>query len=649
MKKRLIAKLQKLEPALNPGSNVFSKCISIEPETKDKRLKKGLVYGVFSFSSPYTIDSAVVEKIVNDVIEDSYYQSDNISPTQSMEKALLELREKLVKSVSAKQQLNKGSVKFDIATAVLWGNVLYVVVMGDADTFLMREGKIRPINTMSEGNFSAASGVIKNDEVIVLATKQFSDFIDPIKLLTQTIATGELNSGQACLVAKVIEDTSFTESEVVDFGIEENTPLKHSLNTSRRIKDFLSKLAGIFPQKKAVENTPGGPETKKSTSEEVPSIVKRTLSIKPLFSSISNYVENLKPEKTTQQDLPYRPTIKILSKPVTKKRKRIPSIYLYYAIPVIGTLIIIVIISSVIRHKKNPVPETIQDAVETSPTIQEESNSLGEEDMLEDTSKDAEDKTQRVGTEAFYDMLIIDPDAKTNSLVATLNGVAVADSEKGTLYYSGDAQADFKKAEKSYQGIRSMAYYDSKLSFADNSGYITLNPTTFAGLETLSKEGLGLVSPYLSFVYGVQGDKIIKYSKTGTTLTETLWAQNADFYNAKDMEVAYSIYLITQNNAVVSYTSGEKDEFVINGLSTPLTNPTQLTTSLDFSNIYITDYDNRRIVVIDKKGNYIKQYKAVKPSIWKDIRSIGVNQDEATLWVLDGTRIYNVDLKASTQ
>jgi DNA-binding beta-propeller fold protein YncE len=64
----------------------------------------------------------------------------------------------------------------------------------------------------------------------------------------------------------------------------------------------------------------------------------------------------------------------------------------------------------------------------------------------------------------------------------------------------------------------------------------------------------------------------------------------------------------------------------------------------DFKHLYIADKDNSRIVVLDLAGNFVKQFKYTNSVEWGDLKSIAVSSDEKMLYVLNGTKVYEISL-----
>ena len=83
MNKKLAAKIQKLVPMVGETEAVFSSSIAIEPSERELVLKKGSVYTTFDIFSPLPLNVPLITKVINDVLYDSYYHSENISPIQS--------------------------------------------------------------------------------------------------------------------------------------------------------------------------------------------------------------------------------------------------------------------------------------------------------------------------------------------------------------------------------------------------------------------------------------------------------------------------------------------------------------------------------------------------------------------------------------
>ena len=95
MKKKLTAKIQEINPSLQQFATSFAQCVVIEPESKETLLKKGSIYAVYEITGTANFDTALTDRVLRDILHNSYFQSDNISPIQSLEKAIVEAKEKI--------------------------------------------------------------------------------------------------------------------------------------------------------------------------------------------------------------------------------------------------------------------------------------------------------------------------------------------------------------------------------------------------------------------------------------------------------------------------------------------------------------------------------------------------------------------------
>jgi hypothetical protein len=606
MKKRLTAKIQQLNPTLPQYSGLFSKCISIEPDAKDVVLKKGSVYAVFEIQGDASFDTELISKVTNDVIHNSYYQSENISPIQSMEKTILEARDKIIQLSSDVLRSDRQPIGFNVVASVLWGNVLYVVQYGEMKCFIMSQGIVKPLPTISEGNFSASSQVVDNDDVVIFCTESFEKELPPEKLLSSSVSDQALKPDQACLLIKLVVDTNFSEDEVVDFGLEKAI----SKAKSKAISDKGQKIiSGLFTKLKGVLSK----IRKLKVFSKVPGVPKFHLPKIQRSTSISTSKFEFKP---------------------------------WMALPFILVIIVLVVIP-LSRNKKTKdtrvIKETSQSttSVGTLPDKQREDEEARK--VTEENRKIMDNiyKVQRVNSEIFYDIKITDAQAEPTELAAFTDKLVSADKTTGKLYVSEIGTPKFSAQTNTYPGIRSVVNSDGKVNFLDNSGYKIYNlvSSSISEEQALTAE---LVFPYSGYVYALSNGIIKKY-KDATT-EPVVWGEQEDFKNAKSIAVAFNIYIINSKNELLSFSAGKKTDFKVTGLENGFANAVKVIADVDLKNIYVADKGNKSIVVLDTKGNLIKQFKTEKEETWNNIRSITVSPDEKKLYVLSESKVFSVNL-----
>src|SRR3989344_3455197 len=247
MNKRFTAKIQNIKPSIESSSNIVSDNIVVIPESADLKARKGSVFATFCIKSEIPNDSKLITKIITDILNETYYQSENISPIQSIEKALSDITEKILSLPSEQiKSLYGGArkdISIDILTVVLWGNVIYIVQYGEGKVYLIRDGYPKIIETLKEGNFSAASGFIKEDDVVALCTQKFAELFPPEKFLTQPVLGTELPPEASGIMLKFSEEAAFSEKETIKFYDERAKKKRNKLKSLKIDKEALLSFA----------------------------------------------------------------------------------------------------------------------------------------------------------------------------------------------------------------------------------------------------------------------------------------------------------------------------------------------------------------------------------------------------------------------
>lgn len=603
MKKKLTAKTQELNPSLPQSSTNFSKCFVIEPETKEIALKKGVIYLIFNMIGEDSYDTELITRVVHDTIYNTYYQSENISPIQSLEKAILEARDKSAQLPNQTLTLSTQASQFNITASVLWGNVLYTVKYGNIDTYLVREGEILELESISEGSFSTSSEVTKDDDVVLMCTPSFKETYPLDKFLKSSISENNLEPAQACLLMRLMVDTNFSEDEKVDFGVEGEIVKNRAKDASENVFDKLSKLK----------------DSVKKASQKV------------------KLPEN--PIKQ-QEGITFAKPSRIR----TGEKKKIKGIYIIVPVAIALGISIFLMVRS--RQKQNEQKFLdIKEKNEVTESSNSQQTNTQESEWEKDKANDATNKTERITPKVFYDIKIAEANVAPFKMVTTANKIFVADGTTGDLYSSAKDLIRFTKESLNIAGVRSFITSEDKVHVYDGTTYKIINSETLEVEKQYNLADATLAYPYAGFVYSINGSTLNKGTISGEALENADWGKFNEFNGAKDMVIAYRIYIAAADNNLYVFSSGEKVDFKIKGLDKNLGSISSIETNLEFENIYIADTTNKRIVVIDTDGNFVKQFKADKEDAWSDLKDISVTSDEKTMYVLSGTKVFEVTLK----
>lgn len=586
MEKKLTVRSQKLSKSLPQNAGEFSSCIVIEPEEKDLQEKRGSVYAVFDVNSESEQDPLLVTKIVHDVLYDSYYASESASPIQALERAIVDVKEK-VTNLPGVSSLGTSYTEFNILAAVMWGNVLYMVQFGKGGSFLIRDNLVKPVNSATEGNFSVASGVVKGGDVVLLGTQEFINVYSAEELVTGSVSFSmhDLKETAAALLLKFDMIADLTEKERINFGYD--TRFKENDVSQKELKDKLEK-----------DEKPVRPRKRKKDKEQLPKIT--------------------------------------LTK--AKKKRNLPT--------VIGAVVLIVLVGSVLYSFLGPGKEDAGADLEDSNTeeMQNDNQEESVDENVEDRSRDVELKIERIDPEVFYDIKLVDEGANPTDIVVLDSEVFVADSNSGKLFVSSSTSPKFEE-EAAFSGVKSLNYFGGDITFVDDEGYKVYSKTPgTAGEVVESYEGVvsGPVAPYLAFLYEASDGKITKYELLDTGLSGADWGVLSDTENVVSIAIDGYIYVL-KGNEVQKYYSGEKEGFEISTIEKQLNGATKIVKNVDFENMYIADSGNNRILVVADDGTLVKQLM-VTDDKFDNITSISVAPDESTIFVLAGSKVFEVAL-----
>lgn len=103
-----------------------------------------------------------------------------------------------------------------------------------------------------------------------------------------------------------------------------------------------------------------------------------------------------------------------------------------------------------------------------------------------------------------------------------------------------------------------------------------------------------------------------------------------------------SLWILGKDGDITKLTQGRPDYFSLRELDKPFSNPKMLHTRDDLDNLYILDSGNKRVVVLNKSGNYKAQYS------WdgmNDVDWIAVSEKEKKMLFFVGSKVYSTELR----
>lgn len=124
-----------------------------------------------------------------------------------------------------------------------------------------------------------------------------------------------------------------------------------------------------------------------------------------------------------------------------------------------------------------------------------------------------------------------------------------------------------------------------------------------------------------------------EYLNKGTTV---------DLGNVLRMQIESSVYILKSGGEILRFTRGDKDNFSYGGLPSGVKDPKSIFVSSDTDNLYVLDSGNSRLLILTKTGSYKGTITGDKFAQSSDLV---VDEKGKKVYLLDGSKIYSVDLK----
>lgn len=117
-----------------------------------------------------------------------------------------------------------------------------------------------------------------------------------------------------------------------------------------------------------------------------------------------------------------------------------------------------------------------------------------------------------------------------------------------------------------------------------------------------------------------------------------------DLTNAVDLAIDGAIYILFKDGGISKFEAGQAVNFNVTGLDKPFKNPVSIFTAPNetVQHIYVADAGNRRVVQLNKDGNFMHQFKPREgePISFSNLQDIFVDEIGGRLYLLDSNNLY---------
>jgi len=137
--------------------------------------------------------------------------------------------------------------------------------------------------------------------------------------------------------------------------------------------------------------------------------------------------------------------------------------------------------------------------------------------------------------------------------------------------------------------------------------------------------------------------EIIKYRHLGKSRwgpAEKWIKDKTPCSNPKSMTIDGSVWILNNDNSILRYHRGTYQETIVVDVFPPVENITKIKTKPSIPYLYLLEPVKKRIIVIDKTGEIIKQFQSEK---FDNLKNLEVSNDGKIIWLLNGNIVYKIE------
>ena len=560
------------------------------------------LYIVLSIRSESTESGIVTSgKELLEKIQREYFSLD--------EKSIVNIKEALGKALEG---TDINSISCVLST--IQDRTLHLIIVNQGEIILKRDGKVGVVGKDEEGKIVAFSGNIKSDDIVIIGTGDFSKKI-PVEKLSSILDGLEVSEISEHLAPLIHEESQGTEAAIVlQYKSIENPPQEEAIKTPEPQEDDSIEELGHEEEKPKIKipnlNIP-------NLSFNITNLGRKKITIIAIVLLIVLLVGSILFEQNRQE---------------SSRRKKELSEILTPAKDKYDEAVALVSLNKGLAYEEF---DSLKSTLEGS--REKFAPNTSERKTLNEFIGKVEGKIGELGAEAtIANQKVV---YENVDFVSFRDGKLVAVDLDGKIFLlSSDGKVE--KEIDSENGNAKSVVADERFVYILGTEGIT-RTTKSGGTTTIaeSPESTISIDNFGSNVYGLntKAKTVDKY--VGETRSD-YFVEDIALENPRSMSIDASIWII-DGKKIRKFTRGREDSFSIQGLTGSLGDGSKIFTSLDYSNIYILDPKNVRIISIKKDGEFEKQYS------WKNLSSatsFSVDEEGETIYVVIGAKLYSFDL-----
>ena len=582
------------------------------PPSETLKHSRGSLYTIIELLETDSSQGAKLENDIYQTFQSTYYSATSGSVLSALESGY----EGIKKLLLEKEKTTGKPIKFEIIAAVLWGEALYLVKTQHTGVVFQR-GEVA-----KELQFNkTASGAVKNGDNICLVNKNFLEKIDTSTLITP-LKNEDFQESLKSLDS-IVSDSEGVEAMILRIYIEE--PKEQPLEMVE-IDDKSSVGAGRLVAR-----------FKERVLKKLPIFSSR---IQVYFSQFWGYLKQGFFIVLNKISEPWRPRLPgDIEDPAKRRRARAVQVVVVMVILLSFSLGVALISrtnsakTADFNEKVQSIEEKLTEAqnlatisperskelllevgqvISEAKTLGINSDKLAELTTLYNSLQEEIRKVYEVSLDEFYSA----KELSIDNLVQTKSSFVVLDKGRKKII---SINKDSKVTKELYSKEVNLISESNGTIYAQSSlGVEKIDTATSNATKILdaSSDWGTLVSSgtYRGNLYLLDSKKreVWKHVAVGGGLAsaQKYFKDTNDIGEPLAMAVDGSIWIGNKDGALSRYLSGKKEKFEIDGLDKPFGEIGDIYTVEGSNTLFILDKGNKRVVLLDKSGQYLSQYSA---------------------------------------
>ncbi len=194
--------------------------------------------------------------------------------------------------------------------------------------------------------------------------------------------------------------------------------------------------------------------------------------------------------------------------------------------------------------------------------------------------------------------------------------------------------------------VKLLASYPGKTEVLSNTGIIECQNDKCQNKIKLDSDWGTVVDMgmFAGNIYLLTNANIWRYQTTETGFgTKQSWiakTEVVDLSGSTSLTIDGSLW-VTKSSEIMKFTRGVKENFVVSDLAVPLGGNLVIYTNEDIEKIYVLDKLNKRIVVVNKTGEYVAQYAN---DLISGVSSLVADEKNGKIYLLSASKIWQIQL-----